>query len=81
MGCVTSKDFKKQNAAQQSVYLTGGTTSANALVLGDARWRLARPICGIFGLFLHPNTPLRGSPALGVLSTPAHQQSLCHEVV
>jgi hypothetical protein len=25
-------------------------------------------------IFLHPNTPLRGSPALEVLSTPAHLQ-------
>lgn len=26
-------------------------TSANALVLGDARWKLARPICGNLKLF------------------------------
>ena len=26
-------------------------TSANALVLGDARWRIARPICGISSFF------------------------------
>jgi len=44
---------------QHSVHLTlrqaqgrqCGITSANALVLGDARWRLARPICGIFKHF------------------------------
>jgi hypothetical protein len=30
--------------------------------------------CAIFGHFPRPNTPLRGSPALGVLSTPAHPQ-------
>jgi hypothetical protein len=29
--------------------------SANALWLGDARWKLARPICGIFEHFPHPN--------------------------
>jgi len=34
--------------------------SADALWLGDARWKLARPICD--------------SPALEVLSTPAHPQ-------
>jgi len=62
------------NRAQPSVHLTGGMPSANALWLGDARWKLVRPICGIFGLYLHPSTPLRGSPALGVLSTPAHPQ-------
>jgi hypothetical protein len=28
--------------------------SANALWLGDARWKLARPICGIFRLYPHP---------------------------
>jgi len=29
--------------------------SHHALGLGDARWKLARLICGIFGLYLHPN--------------------------
>jgi len=40
------------------------------------RWKLARPICGIFKLYLRSNTPLRGSPALEVLSTPAWLLSL-----
>jgi len=31
------------------MHWTLGMTNANAFVLGDARWRLARPICGIFG--------------------------------
>ena len=39
--------------AQQSVHLTGGMASANALALGDVRRRLTRPICGIFRLHLH----------------------------
>jgi hypothetical protein len=31
--------------AEQSMHWTLGMPSANALWLGDARWRLARPIC------------------------------------
>ena len=42
------------------MYLTGGTAAFSGVQ--------------IFGLFLRPNTPPRGSPALGDLSTPARQQ-------
>jgi len=45
-----------------------GLPSADALWLGDARWKLARPICAIFGFF----SPPERKPALEVLSTPAH---------
>jgi len=34
------------NLTLDKTYPTGEMASANALVLGAARWRLARPICG-----------------------------------
>jgi len=53
-----------QNIAQHSGRRTAGMTSANALVLGDARWGLARPICGNFKQFPTPqqNPALKPSP-------------------
>jgi len=40
--------------AQQSVHLTLGMASANALALGDVRWKLTRPICGNLKQFSTP---------------------------
>jgi hypothetical protein len=52
---LTSSDSSKSKACQQSVHLTGGMASANALALGDVRRRLTRPICTIFKHYLRPS--------------------------
>jgi len=44
----------KFTAAQQSVQWTVGMANANALALGDVRWKLTRPICVNFKQFSTP---------------------------
>jgi fluoroquinolone resistance protein len=66
--------------------LTLGMTSANALVLGDARWKFARPICRnlkqfstpchFSGRTASPSPPQRRYPLRGLWRKPLGAQSL-----
>ncbi|MBE0672708.1 MAG: hypothetical protein IH588_19195 [Anaerolineales bacterium] len=60
------------------MHLTLGMASANALALGDARWRLARPICAhlrqfptpqhFSGWTASPSLPQRRYPLTGTVA-------------
>ncbi|MBE0672704.1 MAG: hypothetical protein IH588_19175 [Anaerolineales bacterium] len=70
------------------MHLTGGMASANALALGDARLRLARPICAhlkqfstpyhFSGWTASPSPPQRRYPLTGTVAQTVGRLTISH---